>query len=1143
MTADPPHDPNGTGDGTGEGTGDDDHDSPTDAGYYRAEAEASERIPAPAPHHSRLWVVLSRWLLDLEAWLRSHGGRGLRFGLRFFWGLVALGGVILLVGPIINPPLTLDDITQSASTVTDRWIAREFAVDYQITRTPQGALTAHVTENISANLPAGTDESGIQRVLATQYQSHALHPSNIAATIDGASVEVGSTQTADQQTLTIDGPRRLSGDHQFVLQYDLANLAYSTTDDATGRNVDLLEWNVFGPSWPQGLAGLDVRVTIPKELNDRLVRQPRGSLAWTLLSSGEWLSPEPAGSGTGAAGAGAAGAGAAGADASNSDDVTYRFTNDQNIPPHAEAWFTLSFEPGTFTMPAPTALYWVQVWGPLAPLALLAGALLLALAARAVAWSDARGRPWFVAQFDPPKDVTARMAAQIIRSAQAFELAGALADAQAGSGGLGAGTGSADSTGAGGTRGMGGTRGVGGTRGSEGTHGARPKRASGAAAGRRHDRLVAAAKVARRTGRIGDRPRALSRYLTAPERRAQQAQGLRRVPRGFVRDFFIAASIALTLVQWGLVRQLSHQAKLAVVWWPVAFVIVSTVIAAVVLTIALTARPLTRRGALVKQYLQGIGANAERTQLLDRGVASERVLPYAVLLAPARDAGEKTVALIETELGEPGASTRWRTGSFLTWPRLLIRALAIVFVAGAIAAAALLPDPSARSNDYIAYSGDVAGTLDTKVQSMDAVATLIRTADRHAKVDVTETLTVSFSDDSSQVPQFAQQWPSELNGQNLGLVVTSVTLDGAAVPFAVEQQPEQQGSATQLMRTELADVVTGSHAVVVSYSLESAAVAAAASSGAGGGTHSGDDANAGDGAGNGSAGVGGGTVDRVRWAALLDGWQYDSQWGDDPAPKPLRMEFVLSDELAGLATRAGWISLDTDSDSARDWTASVVPFGSLEAAAASPAAGTATDAATATSAGEATGTPTGTTAGAGGGASGDDDGATESSDAGGGTQRHVLDLAQNPYGSWPFDVTVDDVGASADFPAETFAGPSAQALQAVEVEGALPTIVILSLGALGFVFGVLGTVVGAQRRRQAFDAGPVRDLVWWLAPGATLATIILFVWATLDMPADDPAFVPLAVAAVAALLACASGLVLTRRSRRAGRVQKERSTA
>ncbi|RFA08569.1 hypothetical protein B7R54_04515 [Subtercola boreus] len=973
-----------------------------------------ERIPALYPTASPLWVLLSRWLLGLEAWLRSHGGTRLRFGLRAFWAVVAIGGAVLLFGPVINPPLTLDDITSSADTATDRWIARTFAVDYRVERADDGTLVAHVEERIGAFFPDGTAEPGIQRVLATEYQGHALSPSNISATVDGRAIDVVHSEVPDRETLTLDaGTSALQGDHAFVLSYDLANLAYDATDTATGQSVDLLQWDVFGPSWPQAFAGLDVSITLPQELDDRLVRQPRGTLAWTLLSSGEWLEPE--------------------ADAPVGQ-VTYRFTNEQNIPPHAQARFTMSFEPGTFRMPAPTPLFFVQTLGPLAPLAFLAVTLLLAVAARRVAWGDARGRPWFVAQPDPPEGITPRTAAQVIKAARSMELAETLGAAQKG------------------------------------------------ASKTRRVRLVAAVRVAHRSGRIGDLPRALTRYLTAPERRAQLTSGLRRVPRGFVRDLFIAAPLALTVLQWGLVRQLSEQTKLAIVWWPVAFVLLSSAIAVVVLAIALTARPLTRRGALLKQHLLGIDVFASRTQLLDRTTLKDPLLPYAVLLAPPRAAGEQIVALASAERGgaEDPEGTDWRTPSFLTWPRLVVRALSVLLVVGTVVAVSVLPNPYDRGNDVVSFSGDIPGTLSTTVTSMDAVADLSRTTDGHARLAVTETLRVTFGDEGSRVPQFVQEWPSILNGQSLGLTVQSVTIDGAAVPFATQQLAE-----TVLMKTQLRNVLTGGHDLQVAYALDSAAVAADA---------------------------GGAVVDRIRWTTLLDGWHYDSTWGDEPAPDPLRIELRVPAELAAATTTAGWNSLDTSaSDNPREWPPSVVPFDAPEYAGGVGGSSSSAAGSTGSTARDTTSTTT---------------------TAPDGTVSHVLDLrGGDDEGGYPFDLTVDGTGATVDFPSGTFQGPDTGTLGYTRIAAAAPVSVVLLLGALALVFGGLGACFGFSRRPRVFTPGLLRDLVRWLAPTASLATIILFIWMTIDMPSDHPDFAPLGISALVALAAGTAGLLLTRRKR------------
>nr|WP_228508022.1 DUF2207 domain-containing protein [Herbiconiux sp. VKM Ac-1786] len=960
--------------------------------------------------------------------------------------------------------MSLEDITGSADTATDTWIARDFDVDYTVERGDDGRLTAHVEETITAFFPDDVEVTGIRRVLATQYQGHALDPSDITATVDGVAVEPRRSETTDQLTLDLEpaaggsavsgpdalgpdapgtsapvpgGSAVLQGDHVFVIAYDLHDLAYLTTQaDASNTDddenpdtapVDLLEWDVFGPDWRQALAGLDVSVTLPDDVDAQLLQQPRGTLAWLLIGGGEWLAPEPG---------------------PDPGTTRYGFTNDQNIPPYAQARFRMVFEPGTFTMPAPTALFWLQTYGPLAPLAILIATLLLALAARAVAWSDARGRPWFIAQYDPPAGVSVRMAAQILREPAALELAEALARAR-----------SAPRAATSKRRW--------GRRKKTGTT------APPAPSAARQRLLREASRVAARTGRLGDRPRALGRYLTASERAGQVREGIRRIPRGFVRDLFIAAPLALTVVQWGLVRQLSHQTVLAVVWWPVAFVLLSSVVAVVVLAIALTSRPLTRKGALLKQHLRGVGVYAERTRMLARGPLREDALAYAVLMSPPRDAGRGVVALIDQELGED-SSRGWRSRSFLGGGRIGLRMLALLVVAGAIASVALLPTPFPRSFDYATYSADVPGATFTKVESLDAVAELTRSDDGTARLAVTERLDVTFDDEGSRVPQFAQQWPREIDGQDLGLSVEDVRVDGSSARF--ETRPDGD---TLLLVTRLTEVLSGSHEVEVDYVLGSAAVAQAPVSGGSGSGASDPDA----------------VVDSVRWAALLEGWEYDSNWGDDPGLDPLRLELRVPEALAGEAVAGGWITRDTDSaEEPNQWAEDVVPFGAVASEL----------------------EPSG-----------------DSTSVADGVRSWVLDLRQDGDAGWPFELTVDDLGARLDFPAGTFAGPDPSALAATRTAAVLPVAVVVALGGLALLLGLGGLLLRRRHRESLATPGAGRDLVRWLAPALGVAAIILFIWMTIDMPDDRPEFAPLALSALAAAAGTTLALVATRGPRAA----------
>ncbi|WP_138946040.1 DUF2207 domain-containing protein [Plantibacter sp. M259] len=772
------------------------------------------RIPDPAPRHTPLWTVLSAWLLRVERWLQSRGGSRLRSGLRQLWGLVAIGGIILLVGPVINPPLTLDDLTDEASDVTDTWIARSFAADYRVTTDDDGRLVTDVEERIDAFFPKDLDDRTIERVLATEYQGHALDPSAITVTLDGVKQDVTRERAAVFLRLVVDPGEQLTGDHELVIRYRLSDLAYVDADPATGRPVDLLRWDVFGPDLQQAVAKLDVRVTIPQDLDDRLVRQPYGSLAWTLIGAGQWLSPE--------------------AD-SPPGEVAYAFTSDDAAPPHAQARFTMPFEAGSITMPPQSWIFWVQTFGPVLPMLVLAATLLLSFAARAVAWGDARGRPWYLAQSEPPEGITPRTAAHLLRSPATMELAERLKDAAI--------SGSKEQA-------------------------------------KRQVRLIAAAGAAKRAGRLGDRPRALRRYLTGPERAGQVREGLRRVPKGFVRDWFIAAPIALTLLQWGIVRQLSHQTVLAVVWWPLAFVALSTVFAVIVLAIALTARPLTRKGALVKQHLLGIRVFAERTQLLDRASLRDRLLPYAVLGTPPRATGRRVAALIAPEITMPAAATDptsppdGSSAGFLTGPRIAVRVLAVLLVVGAIVAVNVLPASSLEPETARSYTGDIPGSTLVTIAAAEFDAQLTRSDGDGARLRVTERLGVDFSNEGAVPGQVVREWPAVVDGQDLGLSVDRVTIDGDDAPFTTEHE-----DGRLLLRTTFDDVRTGLHDVVIQTTATRPAIATS---------------------------VGGRDVDRVSWVALLDGWSNSVPIDKDIPPEPFRLSFTADDELLDDAVDAGW---------------------------------------------------------------------------------------------------------------------------------------------------------------------------------------------------------------------------------------------
>ncbi|MFT4306272.1 MAG: hypothetical protein QM604_05225, partial [Microbacterium sp.] len=483
------------------------------------------------------------------------------------------------------------------------------------------------------------------------------------------------------------------------------------------------------------------------------------------------------------------------------------------------------------------------------------------------------------------------------------------------------------------------------------------------------------------------------------------------------------------------------------------------------------ARPLTEKGALAKQHLRGIDVYARRTQLLDRATLSDPLLPYAVLSADPRRAGRAVASAVAHELGGENAITAWRTRDFLSWPRLVTRVAATSIVAVTIVIVIVAPNPYARSSTVDDWDFDAAGTLYTVVDAVDVDATLSRQDDA-AQLRVTESIEVTFDDDAAQVPQFAQMWAAETDGQDLGLTVSAVRVDGADVSFATERVRDRLE-----LTTRISQVLTGAHTVEVDYVLADPITA---------------------GRGSAVSGREGQVVDRMRWAALLEGW--DSGWAY-PSEPDVTVSFTVADDVAELASSAGWLRADTDgADGAGDWPDSVFAFGQAEAELDPTSADGEADAEVGQLSETTERTQTGTT--------------------------HVLSVIGGEYG-YPTDSLFSDLGVMLEFPAGTFDGPDAASLRTWETYRSLPIVVVWAMTGIAAAAAVAG-VVRATRRGRRTGPGTLRDVVWLLGPAASIASIAVFVWASADMPAEAPEFPPLILGAATALVCAVTGWIAIR---------------
>lgn len=752
-----------------------------------------------SPRATPVYRFLSSRLLRLEAWLQSHGGTGLRWAIRVFWAILTVVGLILLFGPVINKPLTFDDIISSAEDATDSWIVRSFDAEFTLVRGDDGRLTMQVEERITAFFPDDVNESAVERVIATQYEGHDLDLRLTEAVFDGTDVTPDVDVSPIRTTITVDADERLAGDHTLILRYDLHDVAYPTQDESSRAPYQQLEWDAFGPEWSHGTAEKSLTVRIPEELVAAEQQQPRGGIQWLLLSETVTMTPEPAADGM----------------------VEYEISNDQNMPPHSTFWFRFAFDPGTFTMPEPSAVYWVQLYGPFVPLALLAITLLFALAARAVAWADARGRAWFVMQDAPRRRGTESMDARLWRAWRTGPLVDALVRYRE--------------------------------------------------TPRDKATLRALVRTAHRTGRWGDIPNAAAKYRGSAWRE-QFTQKLRRTPRGFVRDAFLGAAVALTAIQWGLVRQVSEQVALTEYWWPVPVVIATTVLALVILTVASSARPLTRTGALAVEHLRGQQLFLDQTLTAERTDLFDPQLPYVVMFAPPRRARRIVGDLLDRE----GISRRARADpDFVTGGRLAVRTAAILAFVALTALAVVVPSPSASKPDSYDLVDDIEGSYGFFVTDADIEATLVPTSDGRLEISIVERFRATVADGTRAIPQVTRAWRDHVDGHDQQLTVEAITVDGKDVPFDVERH---LGHA--LVQSRIPDRWAGEHDVVVRYSLRSAASARA---------------------------VEGGWLDRVQWTALVPRWT--SAWsGVDTETERLRVAVRVPTALADRMTgETGWL--------------------------------------------------------------------------------------------------------------------------------------------------------------------------------------------------------------------------------------------
>ena len=496
-----------------------------------------------------------------------------RFVMRLVYLAIIVFGLIMLISGDMRPEpkLDLDAYLNPDIKASQDFVLRGTSWDYTLDRDSAGYSHLTVRETINAVFTPQSDARGIERYLTAGYDGHDTALKLASITQDGQPVDYTITREGDFWHIVTTDDHRLSGDHSYVIQYELSQVTFTSSPEKAPK-IQSFSWNITGEKWLQPSAHADVTIRLGADLVAAIKGTPHYGWAWAFLGDDEPLE-------TGAQGATQAGV------------TVYSGTIDETMPPFTVVYAQFDFADGTFTPSPPTPIDYLAIVAPFIPVGFGVFLLVMALVTRATVWRNARGTGVIVADNEPDPKVDVLLASRILGRSRRG-LPAALLDLA--------------------------------------VHGnLRLLRINGtsadaAAAGYYAFELVTTAGLApeeqqlvkvvfgARAGRPvripanggGLRP-ALQRVGLAAFGRSLR-EGYRRTPSGWLRDLLSWGAIATTSLQWGFSRQLGYHADETQGWVLLGIAVLSAVITFSAFTIGVSTYPLTKKGALAREHLLGV---------------------------------------------------------------------------------------------------------------------------------------------------------------------------------------------------------------------------------------------------------------------------------------------------------------------------------------------------------------------------------------------------------------------------------------------------------------------------------------------------------------------------------------------------------
>lgn len=257
-------------------------------------------------------------------------------------------------------------------------------VEYTLTRAEDGTSRMRVVETFEAVFPEIDQNRGMRRLIPDSYLGAPLFPSLVSVT-DGQGAErpVETENEDDFLVVTSRADDYVRGPQTYVFTYDLQNVTRGFSD--TG--VDELYWDVNGQEWAQPFGRVDARLVLDADLASSLT----GDAACYQGATGSTDRCE--------------------IDVTTDASGAVVTARAEALSPRQTMTIAVAFESGTFAAfnPSPFAspLGWLQ--GGAAVIGVLT--VIWAAVIRRRRLRDEPGRPTVIAEYDPPPGLDALRAA------------------------------------------------------------------------------------------------------------------------------------------------------------------------------------------------------------------------------------------------------------------------------------------------------------------------------------------------------------------------------------------------------------------------------------------------------------------------------------------------------------------------------------------------------------------------------------------------------------------------------------------------------------------------------------------------------------------------------------------------------------